>query len=352
MDTLKKIHSFLSSYKLAMFLLVVILACCLLGVTVWRGTEAGRLIFGSLWFNGLLVLLVVNVAFCFFSRILGRKLTLVSIGMILFHLSFVAILGGVVYNSLFYFRGLIRLTEGETLSNGDINSYDYSERGRFFDLSKLKGETTLIKMHTRYKVDGDDKRAAYEISVGEEGSKKEGIIYVTKHLDYRGFRYYNDREGYSLLIILYDKLGREIYGGHIPLQSLKQKGDSYLYTTGTKDGPEALPFPQIYMEPLFYLQAAYSPDLIKERAGDVLFQVWPLHSSSDELHGDKAIAEGKAAIGEKFDAGEYGLSAGEIRYWVGMTVRYDPGLPIVLASLWAGLGGMVITTIGRLMKGK
>src|SRR5512146_436446 len=164
---LRKIYTVLSSKTLALALLVVILTCCVTGVTVWRGAEAGRLIFGTSWFNAILVLLVINVACCFFGRIWGRKVTLISFGMIVFHLSFVVMLGGIVYNSLFYFRGVIRLTEGETLPSGDLQSYDLAEHGRFFSLAKLKGETTLVRMHTGYKVDGSDKRAAYEISVGE-----------------------------------------------------------------------------------------------------------------------------------------------------------------------------------------
>lgn len=348
---LRKIHSFLTSAKLAMFLLVTILACCVIGVTIFRGQRAWEAIFSTLWFNGLLILLVVNVAFCFFSRVWGRKVTLISFGMILFHLSFVAILGGVVYNSLFYFRGLIRLTEGEVLQSGDPKSYDEINAGRYFSFSKLKGETTLIKMHRDYKVSGNDKRAAYEISVGEADKKKHGIIYITHSLDNNGFAYFNDREGYSVLIMLYDKEGRELYGAHVPLQSLKQKDKTYLYTTGTKKGAGSFPFPQYPLQPMFALQAAYIPDMIKERAGNVFFQVWPIESGADGS-GEKPLTEGRVGIGEKLAGGEYYLSANEIRYWVGMRVSYEPGKLLVLTSLWVGLGGIVITTIGRLLKKK
>src|SRR5574340_583102 len=96
----RQIYNFLASSKLAMALLIIILGCCLLGVTVWRGGAAGKLIFATLWFNGLLVLLVINVACCFFGRIWRRRLTVVSFGMILFHLSFVFILLAIVYNRL------------------------------------------------------------------------------------------------------------------------------------------------------------------------------------------------------------------------------------------------------------
>jgi hypothetical protein len=348
---LRKTYNFLASVKLALALLVVILFCCIIGVTIVRGAKAGALIFSTLWFNALLVLLVVNVAFCFFGRIWGRKLTLNSFGMILFHLSFVAMFAGIIYNSLFYFRGSIRLTEGETLPSGQRQSYDYTEQGRFFDYSRLKGETTLIRMLTRYKVDNADKRAAYEISVGEERSKKQGVIYITKNLDYNGFRYFPDKEGYSLLVVLYDKMGRELYGAYVPLQSLKQKDNTYLYTTGSKDGPGSFSFPQGPAKSLIDLLVAYHPSSLKEKAGNAFFQVWPLHKA-EASKGQKVIAEGNTAVGGKFAAGDYHLSVREVRYWVAMSVRYDPGLPVVLTSLWVGLGGIVITFIGRMRSEK
>lgn len=343
------IYKFLSSAKLAIVLLIVILVCCVAGVTIWRGAEAGRMIFSTLWFNGILVLLVVNVAFCFFPRMWGRRLTLISAGMILFHLSFVTILGGVVYNSLFYFRGIIRLTEGEALPSSQPESYDYLDHGRYFNFNKLKGETSLVRMHRDYLIDGKNKWAAYEIAVGEGRSKKQGIIYITHSLDHDGVTYLNEKEGYSVLIVLYDRLGRELYGAYAPLQSLRQKDGSYLYSSGTKDGPGSFPFPFSPEKPLFSLQAVYHPSKIKERGGEVSFYIRPLEAEGVGASGSLS-GEGKVAVGEKFTAGDYHIAVNEIRYWVGMNVRYDPGKPIVLTSLWVGFGGMILTFIGRLRK--
>ena len=56
-------------------------------------------------------------------------------------------------------------------------------------------------------------------------------------------------------------------------------------------------------------------------------------------------------VGGRFDAGEFTLSPEEIRYWVGMDVRYDPGLNVILGSLCCGLAGMVITFVGRIRQG-
>lgn len=346
----QKIYKVLSSVKLAILLLVVILISCLLGVTIFRGDRAWTLIFNTTWFNSLLVLLVINVASCFFPRIWRKRLTLTTFGMILFHLSFVFILLGVVYNSFFFFRGTIRLTEGETLPNGDPQSYDSIKHGRFFDMSKIKGEITLIKMHTGYKVDGKDKRVAYEVAVGEGMLKKQGIIYTTHSFGYNGFRYFNSKEGYSLLVILYDKQGKELYGAFVPLQSLKQKDDSYLYTTGSRFAPGGFPFPQHPLDPIFNLQVVYLPSKDKERSGEASFRIWSMERN--KTHDDKPIGEGKAPIGERVLIGDYYLEAREVRYWVGMDVKYDPGKPIVLTSLWVGLAGIVITFIGRLRRKK
>jgi len=346
---LRKIYDFLASAKLAMFLLVTVLLCCLVGTTVYRDKKAWEMIFSTLWFNALLILLVVNVAACFFGRIWGRRVTLISFGMILFHLSFVSMFLGIVYNSLFYFRGTIRLTEGETLPSGDLQSYDESNRGILFNISRVKGETTLIKMHTGYKADGKDKRAAYEIAVGDGPSRKQGIIYITKHLANKGFKYFPDKEGYSLLTILSDRQGNEIYGAYLPLQSLKQKDDAFYYTTGTRDGPTIVRFPQEPLKPLIGLNISYKPDPLKERAGEAFFQLYP-RVKQDPKQEEKPLASGKAPIGGWYDAGEYRLSVSEVRYWTAMAVRYEPGQPIVLTSLWIGLFGVTLTTVARIFR--
>lgn len=349
----RKIYDFLASSRLAMALLVVILVCCLSGVTILRGERAWNVIFNSLWFNGLLVLLVVNVACCFFGRIWGRRVTIVSFGMILFHLSFVFVFLGIVYNSLFFFRGNIRLTEGESISSADPLSYDKIDKGRFFSFARLRGETSLIKMHTGYKVAGEDKRAAYEVSVGEENDRKQGFIYITHKLTHHGFDYFNDKEGYSLLVTMSDKQGNELYGAHLPLQSIRQKDESYLYTTGYKQEgvvkQGVTPFPAPPESPQYALMVEYSPSKLEERGGESLLRIYPLDQTGGPRL-DRVISEGKVRIGGSVATDDRLMTFREVRYWVGMLVRYEPGKPIVLTSLWVGLIGMIITTIGRMVK--
>lgn len=347
------IFNFLASAKLAMALLVMVLGCCLAGVTVVRGAQAWAVIFNALWFNCLLVLLVMNIACCFFGRIWGRRITIISFGMILFHLSFVFMLGAIVYNSLFYFRGNIRLTEGEVLPSGDPRSYDAFEKGKFFNFAQLKGETALIRMHSAYKVAGADKRAAYEVAVGEGADKQQGMIYITHKLTHKGYDYFNNMEGYSLQLSLFDDKDKHSYATIIPFQSIKQEKGSYIYATGFSDEKgahaENIPFPQPPENPRFGLQVTYKPSKLKERGGEAAFQLFPLNLRGLPIDGPP-FAEGKAAVGEPFRAGRYVLKVEEVRYWVGMVVRHEPGKPVVLVSLWVGLAGMVLTTLGRMFR--
>ncbi|BDG06857.1 cytochrome c biogenesis protein ResB [Anaeromyxobacter oryzae] len=340
-------YAFLTSPKLAIALLLAVLAFCVVGVTVFRGERAWQLIFSTLWFNALLVLLAVSSGTAFFTRIWRRKLSVVSVGMIVFHVSFVALLGAVVVNSLFHFRGVLRLTEGETLPNGQLDSYDLVEHGRFFDIARLRGETTLVKMHSKYTVDGLDKRAAYEIAVGEGAARTSGTIYITRDLEHDGVRYLCSKEGYSVLVVMSDKDGREVYGAHVPLQSIKHSNGGYLYATGTPTGPESFPFPPPPEEPRAELLLSYRPNAVVERQGDIGFQVVPLGPQGTP----GAARNGQVLVGGEFDAGDFKLSPKEIRYWVGMDVRYDPGQNVILASLCLGLAGMVVTFVGRVRQG-
>jgi len=208
-------------------------------------------------------------------------------------------------------------------------------------------------MHTAYKVEGSDKRAAYEVAVGEGVDKQQGMIYITHKLTHKGFDYFNNMEGYSLQLSLSDDKDNLLYGTIIPFQSIKQKDKSYIYSTGFSDEKgahaENIPFPQPPENPKFGLQVTYSPSQLKERGGEAAFQLYPLNLRGLPIDGPP-FSSGKAAIGESFRAGRYVLKVDEVRYWVGMVVRYEPGKPIVLASLWIGLAGMVLTTLGRMFR--
>ena len=84
-----------------------------------------------------------------------------------------------------------------------------------------------------------------------------------------------------------------------------------------------------------------------DRTGQVLLQLGPLEPAPPGAEERK----GMVAIGEPVDMGSFTLTPAEIRYWVGMDLRYDPGLPVIMTSLVAGLVGMVLTFVGRVRQG-
>ncbi len=356
----RRTFSVISSPRLAIALLVAVLACSVAGVTVFRGERAWVVIFSTLWFNGLLVLLALSSGLTFLVRVWGRKLTLAWVGMVVFHVSFLGLLGGVVYNSFFSFKAVLRLTEGETLPNGDPASYDTIEAGRFFDFKRLRGETTLVRMHRNYKVEGQDKRSAYEIAVGLGAARTVSTIYVTQNLDLDGVRYLVSKEGYSVGIILRDRWGKELYAAMVPLQSLPEGAGNLLYTSGSIHGPSSFPFPPPPAPADLLLQVTYVPDQGKDRAGKVELATWPVSAlegspaavQAADPHGGAASPPpahtGTVPVGGTFEAGNRRLEVSEVRYWVGIAVRHDPGLTLILTSLWAGLAGMAMTFAGRI----
>jgi hypothetical protein len=126
-----------------------------------------------------------------------------------------------------------------------------------------------------------------------------------------------------------------------------QPGGSYLYATGSAAGPSSFPFPQPPEHPRAELLLRLRPNTVVDRAGDVTFQVAPLGG----VVAPAIERTGTVPVGGRFDAGEIVLEPREIRYWVGIDVRYDPGLSVSLGSLVSGLAGMVLILVGRLRQG-
>lgn len=338
----------LASVRLTIGLLVTILGSCLFGALGLGEPLAGEWIFRAIWFQLVLTLLVVNTVFCFFTRMWGKRLTLTLAGMVLFHLSFIGIFGGVVYNSQAYFYGTLRMAEGETLPNAGLENYDSAEHGRWFALRDLQGTTRFRRLHLALEHDGQRRVPAYEVAQGEAGNEPvTRYIYTLHPAHFHGVRFYNDKEGYALVTVVADREGRPLHGAQVPLQSLRDTEDRYFYTYGTKTGARTLPFPQDASAPALHFRVQYHPDPRVERSGEVTFKVWKQHGEDSE-NGLNPDFEGRVPVGRPFAAGDYQLAVQEVRYWVGMTVRYDPGHPIVLTSLWVAFAGIVLTFVGRL----
>lgn len=271
--------------------------------------------------------------------------------MVIFHLSFVAIFAGVIVDSLFFYRGALRLTEGESIEMVDPNAYDEEYWGRFFNHQRMRGVVTFHKLHTQHKEGNVNKGVANEISIVDGDRHAKGIIYPTRHLAFNGFKFFRNKDGFAPLLVLYDRHGKEIYGAYTSLQSFEQKDKSLLYVTGTKQGgPGSMDFPQIQnMPPLFKIQFTYHLPKLKDGIKNASFKVWEYDKDKKNGQG-RLVFEGTAPLGEKVVFGDYALSMKELRYWASMDMLYNPGLPLIFTSLWIGFGGIILTTVARLIK--
>ena len=339
----KKIFSLLWSTKVALVLLVLIFLSCVVGVFLPPsvGKEA---VFSSLWFNLLLVLLTINTVFCIINRV--KFLHLSKLGTTIFHLGLVLLFVGVVYDQLFFFEGQIHLTEGETLSCAERDSYDLVKLGRFFQADKLKklGDIYLDKVYIPYVEQGKERGIANGIAVGEdiqEGRKQ--MISVARPFKYKGFEFFRaEKDGYSPLFVMRDTRGKVIYGAYAALQSIKQQDGTYLYRSGRASLPESFVFPETPdRAPVFKLQTVYHPDKDKKMTGDVSFQVWGVKPDSKKA--SKELFNGRAAFRERIKAGDYFLSMDEVRYWTSINVVYRPGLGLIFGSFWVAFGGLILS---------
>jgi hypothetical protein len=341
----------LRSKYLAISLMVSILLVVLFSTVFLSPLAAHRLVFTTLWFNGILLLLVVNTACCFFSRLSRRSWDLAFSGIVIFHLSFVMLFLGVAYDKLCYFHGTVRLTEGETLNLADRASYDDPEWGRLFAPARtLMGEVTLHKILHHYNVSGRDKGVAAELTFSSGAADTvRGFTYVTNHLTYNGFRFFRDKGGFSPCVLLYEKDGKESYGACYSLQSLREKDGKFSYTTGSPHGPSPIPFPQAPLKPLFNLLTRYYPEPKNELGGKIQFGIAPLPDG--QRPGKEEILFGKKAIiGEKVLVGEHLLELKEVRSWVNLDVKYNPGRYLIMISFWSGLGGITLTLLARIFR--
>jgi len=365
-----KFFLFLRSTKFAFVLLVLVLFFSLVG-TILPPALGREIIFSSLWFNFLLVLLTVNILFCTLRRVKALRRerrgsaedavsspwtpfvfirgvnsrSFVLLGSIIFHFSFVLLTLGVSYNQLFFFEGGIRLTEGETLSCSDEQNYDWIKKGKFFSPQKLKdlGELYLHKLYPSYYLKGDYKGVANKIVLRTQNNEKEAIVFVNNPLKYKRFEFYRDVDGYSLLFVFRDRWGRVLDGAYAPLNAVRRADGNFNYVGG-------FPFPPV--NPFFSLWSVYFPEtgvITPNEKAKVFLEIKQLGSEiQNEV--EKELFKGKAGLKEMVPVGFFFISVDEVRYWSRMKVIHHPGLFLIFFSFWLAFGGISLSTIAKMIK--
>jgi hypothetical protein len=264
-------------------------------------------------------------------------------GVILSCVGVLAMLGGAVHDRLFFFDGVLRLTEGETLPTDRAESYDRLERGALFDLSRLPGETRLVAVHADAAASAEHREPECEVAVSAGDALVRRRISASRTLDFEGTRFACQGRGTSVLLVLSDREGRELSGAHVPLRSVERPGSGPIHALGTDEGEPPFPLPPPPERPRAEVRLSFRPSPVSGRQGEVTLDVRPLGPDGRPL----AHRTGAVPVGGAFDAGEVMLAPREIRYWASLGVRHHPGRGSILAGLCLLGAGLATALFGR-----
>ncbi|MFC2011247.1 cytochrome c biogenesis protein ResB [Chloroflexota bacterium] len=249
-------------------------------------------------------------------------------GSIVFHLSFLLILLGVIYSGMTRYMGLMVLTEGQTFTE---QSQDYliATRVPFLGEKHQGFQVRLDNFQpTYYKGKTGTDYVAYLVVLENGREVKEKQLRVNQPLTYKGTTFLLEHYGFAPRFILRDASGAELFNRFVNLRVL---------TEGAED---SFTIPEAGIE----VKARFYPDMIMvdgQMRTDSLRPNNPLMSLvvSD---GGKTLFEGAVPMEESIEFENTSLSFTELRYWTQYRVIKDAGGDtIIFAGFWLGVTGLV-----------
>jgi cytochrome c-type biogenesis protein CcsB len=174
----------LASVKLTVGILVVLLGVLTAGTLVEsrQGAEAARAVYGSAWFETLLALFAVNLAFSLWDRWPWKRH---QIGFALTHTSMLVILLGAFFTDQFKVEGHLALWEGETSRvfteaggpEGSQRLMPFAVRLDAFEIDVYPGTRRPAMFRSRVTVQDPD-----------AGTTFPAVIEMNRELAYRGLK--------------------------------------------------------------------------------------------------------------------------------------------------------------------
>jgi len=379
-DIISEVWKFFSSMKLGLFLLLVIAVASIAGTLMRPDPQTGQLpydIYGSYWYRGLLGLLCLNLVVCSLNRwrlikkALGEPRVIVSenylkklknytlvkdktdanvmeevlketlaskgyrvfteevedktyvaadkgrhgvLGSFITHIAFVIITLGAIYGGITGFESYFNAGEGQTVDIGSLQGVkNFSSEDNF--------QVRVNKVWMDFKPNGQVADYFSDLSVMVNGQEKlRKTIEVNDPLVYNGVKFYQSNMGPAINVTMKftDKEGQE---------SLFQLGqESSITIPGTN---------------LTVLFSRFNPDFDPNN---------PWQPKSDQPNNPAVLYEifrGQQRIDNnftllnnplKFDEGSIMFTDFQSGYFTGLSVRKDPGVPIV----WIGCAVMVV----------
>jgi cytochrome c biogenesis protein ResB len=355
---MRSIGAGLASTRLAFVLIGVLLVMIVVSAVIpqrgiadgqivdWRATLGERYalieragldrIYFSYPFFLVLSLLAVNLAagnvrrFRTVWRVERTLLKARHVGSIVFHISLLLIIGGVVLNYLYKFHGVFGLTEGQT-AHDDPADYFRVLEGPLFRDTYDRFEISVEKVHEIYEIGGADTEAA-EISVrasAESVSERE-TMRINRPFAWRGLEFHlGARIGYSPELFVVDADGRRLFRGFVRLK------------THDTEGPAVFEDFLLLPEENVRVHLSVLPDPTAGRAPE-------RHVSVER--GEDLLFRGAVAPGDTVEAADLRVGVPRVRRWCYVEVVESPFLGLVFAGFWTALAGLAISALARISR--
>ncbi len=280
-------------------------------------------------------LLTVNLIFCNVQRFrliykTNRKLIQTRyLGSIIFHLSLVFLLIGVVLNYLYKFEGVLALTEGQSIVE---NSNDYTRiyQGPFYSEEYGRFKIKHIAYHPTYIIN-EKEASASEILLQDSPNAPETTVVLTTNypFTYNGLEFhYELQNGYSPEVIVIDSTGKTIFKRFIRL-AIQRSKDNTIHAD-------------------YYVLKDYNMKItIKATPRQNLIDS-TLFNLDVEIN-DNLLYQGTIELNDTISYNGYKLVIPRLRQWCYYHIVKSPFLNLIFGSFWMALFGMTIGLISRVI---
>ena len=281
-------------------------------------------------------------------------------GNLLFHISLILILIGVLIGGLFGVRGSAILSEGERFVNS-ATSYDTISFGQITGENSLPPFTIKVdKFVAKYNTltSAPEDYTLYVTTVAEPGATpKQQVVKVNSPLTFGSTRVYLQANGYSPIVTVQDKIGNVTFQGPVPF--LPQDGN--LRSIGSikvPDGDPQLGFVSTFL-PTYARGSDKSaisvfPELLDPK---LLFSIWQGDLGLDtgvpqsvyriDTSEMKQIALDSLKPGEFLKFSEGNITFEKVVPWVNLEIVSDPGKSYSLIGGIVAILGLLASLFTR-----
>ena len=291
-------------------------------------------------------------------------------GNLLFHVSLVALLVGVAWNTLWGYRGDVIVVEGRAFSN-NLGQYDDFTAGGLFRTPDLQPFTIAVDRFTAKFETGPVQRGAArqftaEVRVTEPGGAERAELLEVNHpVAVGGASVHLASHGYAPVVTVTDPQGDVAFSG--PVVFLPQDGNfSSLGVVKAPDArPRSLAF-EGYFLPTAIVDAGGPRSVFPDALAPELFlNAWSGEPqpetgrpqnvySLDKEHLTQTTTDGDAPVTFRLQPGQgvelpdgSTLSFDDWRRWTKLQVSWSPGLPLALGSVGLAVLGLCLTLFVR-----